>query len=259
VTKYTTQLQAGLGLVSETKTLLELWKPGMSVPKLYEVALQSGGFPNVTARRLRNIVAECFAPRYLVQQGRPALFLKRLLPNVGASELQQMLLLFTCRANAILGDFIRDVYWQKYAAGYSEISNDDARDFVGRSIDRGRTSKRWSDSTVKRVSTYLTGCAADFGLLADGAKSTRRILPFRIAIRVSAYLAYDLHWSGLGDNALLDHEDWGLFGLSHHDVLDELKRLSLQGLFIVQAAGHTIKISWKFKESETLGDVLTKS
>ena len=30
---YTTQLQAGLGLVNETKTLLYLWVPGMtSVP-----------------------------------------------------------------------------------------------------------------------------------------------------------------------------------------------------------------------------------
>ena len=62
---YTTQLQAGLGLVNETKTFLELWSPGMSANQLYQVALESGRFPTVTARRLRNIVVECFAPRYL--------------------------------------------------------------------------------------------------------------------------------------------------------------------------------------------------
>ena len=60
---YTTQLQAGLGLVEETKTLLSLYEPGMSVGDLYERALQSGSIPMVTARRLRNITAECFAPR----------------------------------------------------------------------------------------------------------------------------------------------------------------------------------------------------
>ena len=60
---YTTQLQAGLGLVRETKALLEIWKPGLSSVDLYEHALSSGQFPNVTARRLRNIIAECFAPR----------------------------------------------------------------------------------------------------------------------------------------------------------------------------------------------------
>jgi hypothetical protein len=61
---YTTQLQAGLGLVNETKTLLDLWSPGMSANQLHQVALESGRFPTVTARRLRNIVVECFAPRY---------------------------------------------------------------------------------------------------------------------------------------------------------------------------------------------------
>jgi len=58
---YTTQLQAGLGPVNETKTLLELWSPGMSANQLHQVALESGRFPTVTARRLRNIVVECFA------------------------------------------------------------------------------------------------------------------------------------------------------------------------------------------------------
>jgi len=231
----------------------------MTVPRLHQVALQSGRFPNVTARRLRNLVAECFAPRYLVNDGTPARHLKILLPSLGSTEFQQMLLLFTCRANEILGDFIREVYWQKYAGGYSELSNDDARAFVECSIDQGKTSKRWSETTVKRVSTYLTGCAGDYGLLQDGSKSTRRLLPYRIAARVAAYVAYDLHLDGVGDNALLDHKDWGLFGLSHHDVLDEIKRLSLKGLLIVQSAGQVIRISWKFKEMETLSDVLTQS
>jgi hypothetical protein len=46
--------------------------------QLHQVALESGRFPTVTARRLRNIVVECFAPRYLVSAGAPAAHLKRL-------------------------------------------------------------------------------------------------------------------------------------------------------------------------------------
>ena len=56
---YTTQLQAGLGLLEETRQLLQVYQPGMSASQLYEAALASGRFPLVTARRLRNIVAEC--------------------------------------------------------------------------------------------------------------------------------------------------------------------------------------------------------
>jgi hypothetical protein len=255
---YTTQLQAGLGLIGETKALLDIWKPGMGTMSLYQTALESGRFPNVTARRLRNIVAECFAPRYLAGGGAPAAHLKLLAPDLAPHELQQFLLLFTCRANAILADFVREVYWERYAGGYSEVSNDDARAFVERGIDDGKTSKRWSETTVRRVSAYLTGCCADYGLLNGAGKSGRKMLPYRVSYKVAAYLAYDLHFKGLGDNALLGHEDWGLFGMEREDALDEMKRLTLKGLVIVQAAGEIVRVSWKHQDMEALCDALAQ-
>ncbi len=258
-TPYTTQLQAGLGLVNETKTLLELWSPGMSANQLHQVALESGRFPTVTARRLRNIIVECFAPRYLVSGGAPAAHLKRLSSAISTADLAQLMFVFTSRANPILGDFVRQVYWTRYAGGYTQITNEDARAFVERGIDDGKTIKRWSETTVRRVSAYLTGCCADYGMLERGLRSTRRILPLRISPSAAAYLAYELHFSGVGDNALLTHKDWQLFGLAHEDVLEELKRLSLKGLLIVQAAGDVIRISWKKQDMEALCDVLTQS
>lgn len=256
---YTSQLGAGLGLVNETKTLLDLWSPGMSANQLHQVALESGRFPTVTARRLRNIVIECFAPRYLVAGGAPAAHLKQLLATFSTAELTQLMLVFTSRANPILGDFIRQVYWARYVGGYREITNDDARMFVERVIDDGLTTKRWSESMVQNVSGYLTGCCADYGMLERGRRTSRHILPFRISPVVMAYLAYELHFSGVGDNALLTHEDWQLFGLAREDVLEEIKRLSLKGLLIVQAAGDVIRISWKQQDMEALCDVLTQS
>lgn len=256
---YTTQLQAGLGLVNETKTLLDLWSPGMSVAQLHQVALESGRFPTVTARRLRNIIAECFAPRYLVSGGAPAVQLKRLSALLSTADLTQIMLVFTSRANPILGDFVRQVYWARYAGGYSQITNDDARAFVERGIDDGKTVKRWSETTVRRVAAYLSGCCADYGMLERGQKTRRQIIPFRISPSVAAYLAYELHFNGVGDNALLTHEDWHLFGLTREDVLEEIKRLSLKGLLIVQAAGDVIRISWKQQDMEAVCDVLTQS
>lgn len=256
---YTTQLQAGLGLVDETKTLLELWSDGMSPTQLYQTALESGRFPTVTARRLRNIVIECFAPRYLAAQGAPAAHLKYLVNKVPGAELSQLMLIFTCRANPILADFIRDVYWARYAGGYTQVTNDDARAFVMRAIDDGRTSKRWSETTVRRMSAYLTGCCADYGLLERGTRSSRRILSFRVSSTAATYLAYELHFAGAGDNGLLSHGEWQLFGLQREDVTDELKRLSLKGSLIFQSAGDVIRISWKKKTMEEVCDALTQS
>ena len=95
-------------------------------------------------------------------------------------------------------------------------------------------------------------------MLEHGAKSSRRILPFRIAPKVAAYLAYDLRFAGLGDNAALAHEDWALFGLDRFSVLDEIKRLSLKGLLIAQAAGDVVRISWKRQSMEEILDVIAE-
>ena len=173
--------------------------------------------------------------------------------------LSQLMLLFTSRANPILGNFIREVYWARYSGGYSEISNLDGRVFVERAVDDGKTLKRWSESTIRRVSAYLTGCCADYGLLERGTKSNRRILAPRISSITAAYLAYDLHFSNIGDNALLAHPDWQLFGLGREDVLEELKGLSLKGDLIVQAAGDVVRIGWKQPNMEALCDVLSKN
>lgn len=254
---YTTQLQAGLGLITETRQLLALFEPGMSASALTERALASGRFPLVTARRLRNLVTECFAPRYL-RPAATALTLKRLAPVLNRAEFNQLLLIHTARANLILADFIRDVYWPRYTAGRDALTLDDAREFVLTSMREGRTQKLWSDTTVKRVASYLLGCCADYELLGGNARGPRPIQPLRLHARVAAYLAYDLHFQCVGDNALLTHEDWQLFGLDAADVRDQLKRLSLDGYLILQSAADVIHIGWICKTMDELTDVLTR-
>ena len=235
-----------------------MWHPTMDQASLYQAALHSGRFPNVSARRLRNIVIECFAPRYLVQNGLPARHLKKLEHVLTSQELGQLLFLYTCRANLILTDFVRHVYWHRYAAGYEAIANKDANAFVAQAVRDGKTQKLWSDNMIDKVASYLTGCCGDYGLLEKGPKSERKILPFRVETRVAAYLAYDLHVAGLGDNSVIGHDDWALFGLERNDVRDEFKRLSLQGYVIVQSAGEVTRISWHYTSLEALIDVITQ-
>ena len=255
---YTTQLQAGLGVVDETRMILDLWQPGMKVSALYQTALDSGYFSNVTARRLRNLVAECFAPRYLVKDDYPATLLKDLKNCLSSTELTQLFFLFTARANPILADFLKKVYWAKYVSGQDSISNEDAKNFVIEANQNGKTIRYWSESTIKRVSTYLTGCYADFGMLEKGRKSVRKIIPFRIEQKTMALLAYDLHFASFGDNAVIAHPDWELFGLEKEDLKEEMKRLSLKGFFIIQSAGDVIRIGWNYKSWEELIHVIAQ-
>jgi len=254
---YTTQLQAGLGLIEETRLLLGLYESGMPTPELFAKALESGLFPQVTARRLQNIVRECFAPRYLRTLG-VALGLKHLAASLERGEFDQLLFLHTARANLILADFVREVFWPRYTAGRDALTREDAIEFVRHAVREGKTQVHWADSTIQRVSAYLLGSCADFGLLGGSSRGPRTIQPLRLHPKAAAYLAYDLKFQGLGDNQVLGHTDWQLFGLEWADVRDQFKRLSLEGFLILQTAGDVTHVSWTLKTREELIDVLAR-
>ena len=256
---HTTQLQAGLGLISETVRFLQMWEQGLSAQQLFRLALESGAFPAVSARRLRNMVVEAFAPRYLADEGQPARVLKILLAGVSPADLRQLFFLYTCRATPIFADFVRDVYWTKYTAGGKRISKDEARAFILQAVGRGLTARQWSETTVTRVSRYLLGISADYGLLGPIRAGGRPIAPVRVTPLTACVLAYDLHFKGLTDKAVVGHDNWGLFGLDQADVLHELKQLALRGRMIVQSAAGLTRISWKHETIEELAHVLSES
>lgn len=249
---YTTQLGAGLGIIEETNVLLDLWQEGMSVNSLNEIALKSGQFNKMTARRVRNLIAEGFAPRYLAKENTPAIYLKPLKQIFTGSEFNQLLFLITCRTHSILYDFVLEVYWNAYSAGRDSLSKEDARKFIIRAKQDGKTTTAWSPTMVERVAAYLTGTLADFSLLENTRSSIRSIHPFRIESRVFVFLAYDLHFRGFGDNSVLSHPDWVLFGMDRADVLNEFKRQALKGWWIVQSAGDVTRVGWQHASIEEL-------
>lgn len=140
----TTKLNAGLVMVMETRLLLDLWKLGDTSETLYVRALQSRHLPQVSARWLRNIIVECFFPRYR-RCNIPTAILKHLSTSTAIWEWQQLLLLLTARANRILHDFVRQVYWPAYAAGKTLLTRQEARHFVQDAVAVGLTSE-WGTS-----------------------------------------------------------------------------------------------------------------
>lgn len=249
--QYTTQLGAGLGMIQETYDLLRLWEPGDMPKQLSDKAIRTGVFSRATARRARNIVIEMFAPRFLADSGKSAAYLKCLIePNIPADDLTQLFFLYTARAQLIFADFVTDIYWPRYNAGATRLGRVDAETFIHRALDNGRMQKRWTESMIRRVSGYLLGCCADFGLLSELGTSERAIKRFSIRANVALYLAHDLHFSGLTDFALTRHSDWRLFGFEAHEVVNQIKELAHDGHLIVQAAADLVHIAWKYRSME---------
>jgi hypothetical protein len=223
--EYTTQLQAGLGMIPETLDLLRLWEPGMLPAHLAERVVEEGLFSRATARRARNIVSEMFAPRYLQ----------------------------TARAQRIFKDFVIECYWPRYSAGASTLSTEDASTFIYRALDNGKMRKRWSDGTAKRIAAYLMGCCHDFGLLASHRGKNRPFQRFAIRTETALYLTHDLHCAGASDMGVIQHEDWKLFGLEVQDVLRLVRSLGHDGHLLIQTSADLVQISWKYR---TMGECL---
>lgn len=247
---YTTQLQAGLGMIDETLKLLRIWGPGDTPTKLSDKAITSGLFSRTTARRSHNIVAEMFAPRFL-RNGWPASHLKQLaIANHNLDDLKQLFFLYTARAHMIFADFLREVYWPRYSAGTHVLNRVEAENFIHRALHNGKMQKRWADSTIRRVSGYLLGCCVDFGLVSSSGRTRWAIRHFTMRPNVALYVAYDLHFSGMSDVAVIASQDWHYFGLEPDDVVSQLKGLSHNGHVIVQATTDLVHISWKYSTME---------
>lgn len=244
--RYTTELSKGQGMISETLVLLDLWDPSMSVADLKTTAVREGVIGRATTIRVKDIVGRVIGKRYLCDDGKPARRLKQLLDlGVPGKTLSQLFLIYTARAHPALHDFITQVYWPRYSAGVKTIRRSDALDFLEHAVNNGVITPRWSDTMMLRVARYLTGCLTDFQLAGDDRAGRRELIPFSIQPLTTLYLAHEIHFSGFSDNALLEHEDWGLFGLGPMDVRQVLERVAT-GHYIPQYSGDLVRIAWQY-------------
>lgn len=256
--RYTTNLSKAQGMIPETFELLELWEPSMSVADLKARVRETGALGRATQVRVDDIVGRAFAQRFLVEEGRPAQWLRQLLMN-GAPRvvIRQLILIYTARANRIFHDFIREVYWKKYESRAGEVGKHDARAFVELAVNRGDVEKRWSDSMLERVSRYLLGTLVDFELIAANAFGHRQIRPVFIAPETVVFLAYEFHNQGMDDDAIVRHPDWELFGLSHSEIVAALESAATQEHLFIQHSGAILRIEWKYPSMEAMIDAIT--
>ena len=256
---YTTNLSKAQGIIPETLELLELWEPAMSVMDLKARVRETGALGRATQVRVDDIVGRAFAQRFLAGSGPPALYLRRMLQNrLPRVVLRQVLLIYTARANRILHDFVREVYWTKHQSGAGEVGKQDTREFIERAISRGDVKPRWSDTMIEKVTRYLLGTLVDFEMITANAFGKRQIRPSFVAPETVVYLAYELHHAGADDEALVRHPDWGLLGLSQADVISSLESAATQGYLFIQHSGALVRMEWKYASMEDMIDALAR-
>ena len=245
--KYNSDLLKGTGMVQETIQLLSLYKPEISKNQMVKKAIESNILVKASNMRIKDIVEIIFYKRYVNESPNTPVYLQTLINNVSKLDVTvQLLLIHTARSSKILNDFIFHVYWPEVNKGTKELDSFAAMKFIENLIKDGDLITNWSDSTKRRVASHIISTLVDFRFL----NKDRTVMPIFLLDITANYLAHELHFKGLSDNAVVEAEEWKLFGYSRFETIKHLERLSFQGYFILQNSGEIIKINWTYKNME---------
>jgi hypothetical protein len=242
--EYNSNLLKGTGLIQEMLILIDTYDSSEPYLDFQQRVVRDDLLSKSTENRVIDIVRNIFKDRFLGYEINIPEALKEMREEyVSMSVLTQIFFLYTCRANRLLVDFIIEVYFKKLNSGYHNLKASDPKDFIKVALSDGRISSSWSESTMSKVSEHIIATLIDFELI----ERNKTILNFRIIDLSANYLAHELHFRGISDNNLWQHEDWKLFGLMPNDVISIFERLANQGTFIMQFSGELLSISWKNK------------
>lgn len=258
--RYVASISKGGGMISDTKCLVQEWKPGEDVDAFAQRVHDENILGTYTAYRARDIVRRVFAPRYMRPDDRPARLLKCLVERrFPQKTFSEMLFLFCARADRLLYDFTVQVYWRAAHRGRSKLTVEDGRAFLADAESNGRIPEPWSEGTQVKISRGLLGMMRDVGFVRDRGRPTREkeLVSYRISDEGVALLARELHEAGVTDADLSEHPDWRLFGLGGDQTLDRLDAVGEHRGLLVQRGGSVVRITWTVDSMEGLFDVLT--
>jgi hypothetical protein len=141
--------------------------------------------------------------------------------------------------------------------GRIALSVDAVVAFLREADQNGMMAHPWSPEVRKRVARVLLKVLTEFGFLTQRVRGARDI-------RHSGPTHWPWHiwrWTCISvatDAAVTSHPDWQLWVLDEPMVRNHLDELSHIGLWIFQAAGAVVRITWNVSSMEEAVDALAR-
>jgi Putative inner membrane protein (DUF1819) len=256
---YTIRTSKGAALISETRVLLRAWNGKETEAELAQRALRDDLLGKVTAKRVKDLVQQVFARRYLRPEGPPAVYLKTLLERrPGGDWFRDLCLVYSARADRVLRDLVSVFFRDMREAGRLTLNLEAVIAFLSEAEEEGKLPRPWSPETKKKIARGLMKMLTEFGFLGNRGRGPREMRPFRPHPLAIGYLAFDLHFDGNTDAGVTGHPDWALWLLSEQDVREALDDLSRHGPWVFQSAGAVVRITWNAASMKEAVDVLAR-
>ena len=243
--KYTTQLTHGTGMINETLSLLSVYQKGMDKDALIKYVKENDCLSCKTENRLVHIIYDGFYQRYMKVNPNVPIWLK-LIRERGLSlkHFTQLLMVYCARENAVFFDAVINVLNQCKRDSLRVMEREDVANFISQLVAEDKA--KWSESVQKRNASYVRSCFIDYEMINRKGE----VLPYEVNDFTILYFMHEQHFAGLSDMAIWDMEEWSLFNLSRHQVLERIMNLSLKGAYMAQTSGELLTISWNYKSME---------
>ena len=243
--KYTTQLAHGTGLINETLSLLSVYQKGMDKDALIKYVKENDSLSCRTENRLIHIIYDGFYQRYMKVNPDVPIWLK-LIRERGLSlkHFTQLLMVYCARENALFFDAVTNVLNRCKRDNHFLLEREDVTNYISRLVSDEKV--RWSESVQKKNVSYVRSCFIDYEMI----NRKNEILPYEVSDFTLLYFMHEQHFAGLSDMAIWEMEEWGLFNLSRHQVLERIMNLSLKGAYMAQTSGELLTISWNYKSMQ---------
>src|SRR5262249_26305127 len=133
-----------------------------------------------------------------------------------STALERLLYFHSARSDQLLHDTVTKMLIPMQARGLIGVNVNDLARPLAEWMDEGKTSGRWSASTITRIAQGLLSALRDFGVL-QGAVN-KKIAPAYFPIESFAYVVFYLKQRQPSGAKLIGSPDWKLFFLTREGV-----------------------------------------
>ena len=243
--QYNYKLAKGCGLTDELLTLLSVYQQGMTKEELSDYVHQYNALSKCTEKRSNDIVKIVFFSRFMKRNPQVAYWLKTIREKgLMLSQFKQLLMLYCARDNAIFYDYLTTQFYELKKQQKLQVPKDNSVNYIKQIAETEEV--KWGEKIQKRLASYLKTLLCDYDL----TDKKGNILPYEITKFSILYLMHELHFEGLSDVAIWNHEDWQLFGLDKYQVQECIMEQNIKGGYIAQSTGDLMTISWNYKTME---------
>lgn len=252
---YSSKIIKAGALLGDTKTLLSYWDADVSVAENVERVHRQNVFGKASRSRVEDILA-ILRQRYLDEESVTKALVVLVQGKFPASALEKILYFHSARADPLLRDTVTKILVPMQKQGLLDINALNIQKSLAKWVEEGKTTGRWSESTITRISQGLLSALRDFGVLQG--KINKKISPCFLPVESFAYIVFYLKQHQPSGAKLIELPDWKLFFLTREEVERFLFEAHQRELLEYHVAGSVTRLTFRAKTLEEYANVLTQ-